>query len=478
MRNLSTSVAIHEPVKDLISATLLQPDGWEDICFALWTPSVGNQRITALIHTAILPLPGERQRHGNVTFQPAFFERALDLAASRGVGVAMLHSHPRGRGWQRMSPDDIRAEGKLASAVDAVTGLPLLGMTLAGDGSWSARFWDRQRGRVYKRQWSESVRVVGKGVRSTFFGSLLPVPQYREMFRRTRTVWGTDAHETLARLRVGIVGVGSVGSLVAEALSRSGLQRFVLIDFDYVEPHNLDRTAGATLKDVGRRKVDVSKDHVESCHTASSVDVLAVPHSLADAAGYRSALDCDVLFSCVDRPLARQILNHIAYAHLIPVIDGGIGVRFKRGAFAGVDWQVQTVGPSRACLRCLGQFDPSHAETEREGKLDDPSYMEGLPRDHCLKANENVFAFSMNLASLEVMHLVALVTGAGHQDDFGVQRFRYMPGVLDQDDSLSCSSACDMHQFLALGDSSFSPILSCPAGVGEAGGISGMDPFD
>ena len=229
----------------------------------------------------------------------------------------------------------------------------------------------------------------------------------------------------------------------------------MLIDFDEVEPHNLDRLAGATVEDIGRLKVDVAKAHVERCRTASTVQVEVDPYSLAEEPGYRAALDCDVLFSCVDRPRARQILNHFAYAHLIPVIDGGIQVRFKVGKFSGADWQVQTVGPSRACLRCLKQFDPSDADTERAGMLDDPSYIEGLAADHPLKANENVFPFSMNLASLEVLHLVALATGAGRQDDFGVQRFRYMPGILDQDDTAACSASCDMAGLLAHGDSRF-----------------------
>lgn len=69
------------------------------------------------------------------------------------------------------------------------------------------------------------------------------------------------------------------------------------------------------------------------------------------------------------------MLNHIAYAHLIPVIDGGIAVRFRNGRFAGAEWQAQAVGPGKACLECLEAFDGGDVDTERNGLLDDPTYM-------------------------------------------------------------------------------------------------------
>jgi hypothetical protein len=64
----------------------------------------------------VSPRDGERNVHGNASFEPAFFERALSEAAAAGAGLALLHSHPLGEGWQGMSPDDVKAKRGNAGA--------------------------------------------------------------------------------------------------------------------------------------------------------------------------------------------------------------------------------------------------------------------------------------------------------------------------------------------------------------------------
>ena len=242
---------------------------------------------------------------------------------------------------------------------------------------------------------------------------------------------------------------------MAEALARMGLGNLVLIDFDRVEPHNLDRLVTATQGDIGRLKVDVAAARIRAVATAQVVDLREVPFSVVERDGYDAALNCDVLFSCVDRPRPRAILNHLAFAHLIPVIDGGILARFKSGRFSGVDWQAHSVFPGRACLECLGAYDPGDVSTEAAGTLDDPSYLDGLPTNHRLRRNENVFPFAANLASLEVLQLVAMATRAAGVVDFGVQRFRYVPGIMEQTMDRVCRSDCDRADLVGSGDQYF-----------------------
>ena len=456
------SVAIPAATEARMLEHLIRTDREEDLLFALWYPSRGNARHTALIHAPVFPESGDRQRHGNASFNQQYFERVCALAIQNKAGVAFMHSHTV-PGWQAMSADDIAAEQKLAGAVASLTELPLVGLTVGTDGIWSARFWEYVRGKFFQKRWCHTVRSVGKYLNVSFNDSLMPKPKYQTEFKRTATVWGQQNHARLARLKIGIVGLGSVGSFVAEQLSRMGFENLTLIDFDIIKFHNLDRTLSAKKEDIGRLKVSVIKGLIEQSHTAKQLHLDCIPHSIAEKEGYLAALDCDVLFSCVDRPRPRRILNHLAFAHLIPVIDGGIQVRFKKNRFTGVDWQLQTASPERPCLECLGVYSNADVATEIEGKLDDPSYIKGLPVTHKFRRNENVIPFSANLASLEVLQFIALATGIAGISDFGVQRYRYNPGIVEQDVERTCRKSCIHVSLTARGDEEFILYGQCKA---------------
>jgi molybdopterin-synthase adenylyltransferase len=254
------------------------------------------------------------------------------------------------------------AEQGSAARVKTMTGMPLVGLTLATlNGGWSARFWEKTAPRVWERRDCDTVKVVGPRLRATFHPELLPPPAFREELTRTVSAWGEETQALLARLRVGVVGLGSVGSIVAESLARMGIQRIRLIDFDAIERLNLDRVLHATAADAaaGAAKVAVARRALVGSATAMDPRIDPLEWGVVEEKGFRAALDCDVLFSCVDRPWPRATLNLIAYAHLIPVVDGGIVVsRTRKGRMRGADWRAHIATPGRACLECLGQYNP------------------------------------------------------------------------------------------------------------------------
>jgi hypothetical protein len=451
---MADSAALTEVLNESALKHLIRADHQEDLCFALWTLSQGTTRRTALLHTLILPNEGERRVHGNASFTSEYFTRALGLAIQCQSGLALLHSHVA-PGWQGLSHDDHRAEGSNAPAVQAATALPFVGLTVGTDGAWSARFWDRVGPRLYDPSWASAVRIVGRQLQATFHPELAAVPPPGLQLSRSIGVWGREGQAKIARLTLGIVGLGSVGSIVCEALARMGVTRLILIDYDRIQIINLDRTLGAYHHDIGRLKVDVAADNALRGSTAKRLRVDRSASSIVESDGYRAALDCDVLFSCVDRPWARRILNHIAYGHLIPVIDGGILVRVRGEAFIGADWHVHTSGPSRRCLECWKAFDSSLVGIERDGLLDDPTYLAQLSKDHVLLRHENVFPFSLQVASLLVLQLQALLLGPIH--NIGDQNYHAATGTMDRTDDTGCEDHCPYSALTATSDTLVSP---------------------
>lgn len=81
-------------------------------------------------------------------------------------------------------------------------------------------------------------------------------------FSRTELLLGKEAMDRLAGVRVAVFGVGGVGGYVCEALVRSGVGAFDLIDDDKVCLTNLNRQIIATRSTVGRYKVDVMKERM------------------------------------------------------------------------------------------------------------------------------------------------------------------------------------------------------------------------
>jgi molybdopterin-synthase adenylyltransferase len=346
-----------------------------------------------------------------------------------------------------MSRDDIRAETGMAGAVKSVTGLPILGLTIGNDGTWSARFWLRAKGRTrkYKKLSCENVRVLGNGLKFYFADHLIKPSIDSEALLRTISAWGSKTQEDISRIKVCIVGLGSVGSIVAEGLARIGFAHFILIDFDRIEKKNRDRCMNVKNSHIGKQKIEVIKKAIRENGTAKNIRIEVLPLSIYEEKAFRAALDGDLIFSCVDRPHPRQILNFIAYAYMIPVIDGGILVRSNKTntMLIGADWKAQTVGHNRPCLECLGQFTASLAALDKEGMLDDPSYMETADESlRRMMSGENVFAFSLNLASLEILQLLSLLVLPDSLARSPQQFYHFTLKDFEEQAGAACSDGC------------------------------------
>ena len=90
---------------------------------------------------------------------------------------------------------------------------------------------------------------------------------------------------------------------------------------------------------------------------------------------------------------------------------------------------------------------------ERDGLLDDTSYLAALLGDHPVKRNENVFAFAAAAASAQLMQFLSMVVAPGGLADVRAQTFHLATGRMDVD-VRPCETTCLYSgPLLAIGDS-------------------------
>lgn len=443
------SVAWRSAVERLARCHLLQHynDGrrQEDIALATWFPADGANRHTAIIDEVLLPTARDRVLQGNVRMTRDFLRRGRQRAIAKGAGMAVMHNH-LGPGWQDMSTDDIIMESRSVSNPARATGLPALGLTLGTDGTWSARFWLR-RGSDYERTWCSTVRIVSPERLSLQVNPNLraetKAPPSLERYRRSMELWGQAGQELISEFKVGIVGLGSVGALAAETLGRLGVRRLVLVDMDHVEHHNLDRLLHAGPSDVGRCKVHLAAENLQRTASSPLRELVALPLSLRRTRAYRALADCDVIFGCADKPIARDLINHLAVCHLIPVIEAGVALRGRSGILHKGHIVSQVVTPDSRCLRCTNQYTTDQVGLELEGLLEDPQYINTMPEER-RPLTANIFPASLAAASQQAALFVRLVLGPDWWPPVYQQRY-HLSVASQRNTTALCKQHCDVH---------------------------------
>jgi hypothetical protein len=190
---------------------------------------------------------------------------------------------------------------------------------------------------------------------------------------RQSLVFGEAGQHVLRSMRVGVVGVGGVGMLIVQALSRLGVGKFVLIDPDTVSDSNLSRLPEATPRDAGspgtgvlgwlRRRLGLARPRLKvdlaqriASRANSSVAVRLLADDVANDRVAKELRDCDFIFLAADTMLARDVVNQIAYQYLIPTLQVGSKVVLDQsdGRVRDVYGVVRSLGTLSGCLRCNG----------------------------------------------------------------------------------------------------------------------------
>ena len=173
----------------------------------------------------------------------------------------------------------------------------------------------------------------------------------QNQFSRTEILIGKEALEKLKASRVAVFGIGGVGGYVCEALVRTGVGAFDLIDDDKVCLTNLNRQIIATRKTVGQYKTDVMKERIHDINPDADVRVhqcFFLPEN-ADRFPFE---EYDYIVDAVDTVTAKIALVMKAQEMNIPIISSmGAGNKLDAGAFRVADIYETKVCPLAKVMR-------------------------------------------------------------------------------------------------------------------------------
>ena len=170
-------------------------------------------------------------------------------------------------------------------------------------------------------------------------------------FSRTELLLGKEAMDRLAGARVAVFGVGGVGGYVCEALVRSGVGAFDLIDDDKVCLTNLNRQIIATRKTVGKYKVDVMQERILDINPDAQVRAdkgFFLPEN-ADDFPFE---EYDYVVDAVDTVTAKIALVMKAQEKKVPIISSmGAGNKLDGSQFRVADIYKTRVCPLAKVMR-------------------------------------------------------------------------------------------------------------------------------
>lgn len=139
-------------------------------------------------------------------------------------------------------------------------------------------------------------------------------------YLRQNTHLGESATSKLQESTVLIVGLGGLGSGVAQILCRMGIGCLILVDNDLIQEHNLSRQQLYTVNDIGSSKVLASKKHLNQINPDCKI---VIHQTFADSSFFKDVSIPDIVVDCTDRHQSRRDIDEFCINNNIPWVHGG-----------------------------------------------------------------------------------------------------------------------------------------------------------
>ncbi|HEX6707654.1 MAG TPA: tRNA threonylcarbamoyladenosine dehydratase [Albitalea sp.] len=176
-------------------------------------------------------------------------------------------------------------------------------------------------------------------------------PDLERRFGGLRRLYGDAGYERLRNARIGVVGLGGVGSWSAEALARSGVAQLSLFDLDHVAESNINRQVQAVSATLGQAKAQALRERIAGIHPGCVVHSI---EEFVDDTNWPRLLahPVDVLIDACDQVRAKAAMAAWSLASGVPLISvGAAGGKRRAQAVEVDDLAAATHDPLLASLR-------------------------------------------------------------------------------------------------------------------------------
>lgn len=280
--------------------------------------------------------------------------------------VIDVHTHPFCQSAASFSAVDDQDEIVFHQWLNETLGAVGYASIVLSQSDYSARVWEMDSGRPVSTSAQVKTQVVAEVwpcADADDSGRAAPDPHELDtgFLARSTLALGLDNMRKLATDQtIAVVGVGGLGSVIAENLIHLGFRALQLIDPDRVELTNLNRIVGAYHSDAiqNRLKVDVVREHLLKINPMARVQGHAV--GVEDDAALPVLMRSDWVIVATDSHFSRYHTQNKALQLGIPLASAGVNITVESGEI--VDWSGEVI-VARAgdglCLNCLGRINPT-----------------------------------------------------------------------------------------------------------------------
>ena len=233
-----------------------------------------------------------------------------------------------------------------------------------------------------------------------------------ERYSRNEALFGAEGQRRIRETKVCIVGLGGLGSHVAQQLAYLGVDDYRLVDFDIVTSSSLNRLVGAQDIDVeaATKKIVVARRTINGIKPSARVDPLDA--RVVDPAAEAAVARADIVFGCLDRDLARLQLTELCARYARPLFDLASDVSDDEDGELRYGGRVVLCDGKR-CLVCLGLLDQEEMALDSMSPEQRATHerIYGVRRGALENTGPMVVSINGVVASLAVTEFMAQVTG-------------------------------------------------------------------